>query len=275
MKCFVFSEKQNAFPDICGTTPLNDLIVHLRNCGITEIFCNEEPNCGNVSVMSYESAKPHLGRGWIAASAGCITRQSPLELRDSALAEGACNAISLSCSDKPWEHLSVFTDGMGFVEKFENSPPPEMSETNLVFSGMIWVGGDFFDPGDLSKLNRASAVLLTGYWRCPNSRESYLLSVHDILRGAVSPWPHLQIPADGRIQNSRLPADTLVCGTLWLGSNCSIGKECILENCVILDGSSVEESSNLRNCLVMPGMRIPRGTVQDNKYLSFPGDDNG
>jgi hypothetical protein len=25
----------------------------------------------------------------------------------------------------------------------------------------------------------------------------------------------------------------------------------------------------------MPGMRIPRGTVQDNKYLSFPGDDNG
>jgi|GEM_PF-1584546 len=275
MRCFVFPGKRNDFPDICGTTPLRDIVFHLQSLGISEIFCSEDPGCGGVSVMSYQSARPHLGSEWFAAWAGCITRQSPIALRESALTSAARCAISLSCSAKPWEHLSVLTDGMGFVEKIENNPPPENAETNLCFSGFLWTNCEAYDPVDLLQLATTKAVLLPGYWRCPDSRENYLLTVHDILRREVTPWPHLQIPEHGVVVNSQLPADIEVYGTLWIGRNCRVGEGCILENCVILDGSAVGGKSSLRNCLVMPGMRIPGGTVQNNKYLSFPGDEDG
>ncbi|MCK5132466.1 MAG: hypothetical protein KAR40_10000 [Candidatus Sabulitectum sp.] len=276
MKSFIFHDKATAFPypELCGTTPIEDLIVHLKNSGVTHIFLDSEKDYEGATACDFESARQQLGIGWLAAYSGCITRQSPAELRDLTQTLGADTGISLACSAKPWEHTTILTDGRGFVEKVEENPPPENTETNLCFSNLVWVATDEFDP-DLPWGGRASAFLLPGYWKCPNSRENYLLTIHDLMCREVFPWPHLHIPDNGIILNSLIPGNIEIRGTLWVGNNCCIENGCILENCVILDGSTVGANSNLRNCLVMDGARIPRNTVQYDKYLSFPGDDNG
>lgn len=272
MKSFLFPDKSTVFPEICGTAPVRDLIIHLYNSGVTHVF--SDTDCDGVITCNFESARQHLGTEWLAAYGGCITRQSPSELRDFALTAGTDVAVSLGCSAKPWEHTTILTDGNGFIERFEINPSPENAETNLCFSGLIRVATDEFDPNNPLK-GKVSAFLLPGYWKCPDSRENYLLTVHDVLCREVFPWPHFHIPDNGIITRSPIPADTEINGTLWVGVNCLIESGCVLENCVLLDGSSIGENSNLRNCLVTPGRKIPGDTVQYDKYLSLPGDDNG
>ncbi len=275
MNCFLFTDRSTVFSEICGTTVENDLIQHLFNSGVSRIFSDSENNYDDVVNMEFNSARQFLGKDWIAAYGNSITRQSPLKLREIALSRGAGIAISLACSAKPWENKTVLTDSWGVIERIEENPPPENTDTNLCFSGLIWVGEDTFDPMDLSNNNTASAFFLPGYWKCPVNRENYLLTVHEILKGEVTPWPHTRIPSSGRVLRSSVPADTTVRGTLWVGNNCRIECGCTLENCVILDDSYIGDNSNLRNCLIMPGTSIPRKTVQHDKYLSILGDDNG
>ncbi len=277
MNCFIFDEsrKTHSYNEICGSTPLNDLIVHLRSSGVTRIFSDTSEGLQGVEQCSFESAKSELGSGWVAAFGGNITRQSPMELRNLTVASGADSGVSLACSSKPWEHTTVLTDGSGLVENTENNPSPENLETNLCFSGLVWVATNKFNPGcPLS--GKTAAFLLPGYWRRPDSRENYLLTVHDVLSGEVLPWPHLTIPKNGVILNSSVPEGTEIRGTLWVGKNCRIGSDCKLENCVLLKNSTTGANSNLRNCLVSSAAEIPPGTVQYDKYLSFfTGDDYG
>lgn len=277
MKCFIFSDKPGEFPDICGVSPIQDLITHLYSTGVSEIFCDSEEKFEGVVSMNYSNAGTILGTGWIAAFGGCITRQSPLELKEAAIASGALNTVSLSCSSKPWEQTTVLTDDFGFVAKHETNPTPENAETNLCFSGLVYVGAETFDPGNPyeTTTGKTAAVLLPGYWKRPDNRENYLVTFHDILCGYVQPWPSHLIPSDGKYCISTLPSNTQVSGTLWVGINCLIEPGCVLENCVILNNTSIGENSNLRNCLVMPGHRIPRNTIQHDKYLSILGDENG
>ena len=274
MKCFVFHRNSSAFPDICGSNPLTDLICHLKNCGVEEIFCDSEALFEDVVSCDFESAKTKLGSKWLAAYSGPLTRQSPIQLRSISERTGADIAVSLACSSKPWEQTTILTDGNGLIEKIEINPPPENSETNLCFSGLVWVGKEDFNPL-LPLQGEVHAFLLPGYWRSPDNRENYLLAIHDVLCGEVVPWPHLTIPERGVILNSTIPESTQIRGILWVGKGCRIGNGCVLENCVILDDSIVGENSNLRNCLVLAGNKISRNTVQHDKYLSFLGDDNG
>ena len=225
--------------------------------------------------MDFQSAKKQLGTEWLAVYSGCISRQSPGKLRDLTRSLGAEIGISLACSAKPWENTTILTDGKGFLENFEINPSPENAETNLCFSNLVWVTTDNFNPKFPFKNANTAAFFLEGYWKCQDNRENYLLTVHEVLCSKVAPWPHSHIPAGGVILCSLIPENTLIRGTLWVGNKCSIENDCILENCVILDGAHIGSNSNLRNCLVMPGTKIPRNTVQYDKYLSLLGDDNG
>jgi hypothetical protein len=274
VNCFIFSSQTSACNSLCGATPFIDLVIHLHNHGVTRILTDSEEQHPNVENCSFQQAKLEFGPGWLAAYSNCITRQSPLELRNLTTASGAAAGISLACSAKPWEHTAVLTDCRGFIEKHEKNPSPENLETNLCFSDLVWVENDRFDPFDPLAGNTA-AFVLQGYWKCPDNRENYLLAMHSILAGDVQPWPHITIPPDGVILNSPVPPDTQIRGTLWVGRNCTVDSGCTLENCVILDNSKTGANSNLRNCLVSAGAAIPSGTVRYDKYLSFFGDDNG
>ncbi len=275
MKGFIFHEIPPPFPEICGSTLINDLIIHLKQSGVSDIYCDSEENFDGVTSSDFESAKKHLGKGWLAAYSGSLSRQSPGELKELTLSSGADIGISLACSAKPWEHTTILTDGKGFVERTEKNPPPENAETNLCFSGLVWVATEEFNPREPLEVERASAFLLPGFWMRPDSHENYLLTVHRVLRGEAEPWPHLHIPDNGIITHSRIPACTEINGTLWAGTDCTVENGCTLENCVLLDGSVIGANSNLRNCLVTAGRKIPRNTLQYDKYLSLPGDDYG
>jgi hypothetical protein len=277
MKCFIFSGNQSEYCGICGTSVTGDLVSHLRRSGVTTLYSDTDSVPQGVEVCSFHSVQAELGSGWLAAYSGSITRQSPVELRNLTNASAADTGISLACSAKPWEHTTILTDGFGYVEKAERNPSPENLETNLCFSGLAWVASGSFDPCKPAEgKGRTAAFLLPGYWKCPDNRENFLLTVHDILSHRVLPWPHCLIPANGVFLESNIPDSTEVKGTLWVGSNCFIGDNCVLENCVILHDSATGAHSNLRNCLVSSATEVPPGTELYDKYLSFfTGDDHG
>jgi len=274
VNCFIFRGRSTAYSDLCDATPFADLVLHLKRQGVTGIFTDSDEKLQGVEYCSFHQAKPKLASGWLAVYSGCVTRQSPLMLRDLTTALGADFGVSLACSAKPWEHTTVLTDGLGYIEKHEKNPSPENLETNLCFSGLVWVGKESFDPRE-PLTDGTAAFVLPGFWQCPDNRENYLLTMHSILSGLVRPWPHIAIPPDGVVLNSPVPSDTHIKGTLWVGENCTVEHGCTLENCVILDNSITGANSNLRNCLVSAKTVIPPNTIQYDKYLSFLGDDNG
>lgn len=267
MNCFIFRDKPGFFPRICGVTPLHDMALHLRNSGIGEIFTDSESDSPLVKKISYTDAKPALGNTWLAAYEGMITRQPPGELMEHGTRYGADYSLSLSCSGTPWKHTTVLTGKKGIVQSFETGSPPENTRTNLCFSGLVLVGSAGFDP--VHPMAGASAFLLPGYWSVPSDRENYLRTSHDVLSGRVPCWPG----KTGIVTLSRLPESSRAFGTLWADEGCRIGENCVFENCVILNGADIGNGSNLKNCLVGPGVSVKPGTIRDDKYLTLLGDD--
>ncbi len=272
MKCFIFHCHAGELPDLCGTSPLNDLILHLMGFGINEIYTDSPVESPWATRAEYSDVRAALGTDWIAAFESSITRQSPVLLRSLGMAAGSGSAVSLACSGRPWRHTVVLTDARGFVQASETNPSPENAPTNLCFSGLVWVGEGVFDPGSPVLPGKTTGFLLPGYWKRISDSESLLRTCHDVLRNAVTPWPHLPVPADGVALNGELPDDTLVKGTFWLGRGCKTGACCEFENCVIMDGASVGPGCRLRNCLVLPGVSVPGGTLRDDKYLTLLGE---
>jgi len=253
LNCYVFQGCDTVFPRICGTTALEDLLLHLKRSGIKEVHTFDTP---------FEEVRERLGSPWLAAWSGMITRQSPMELAARAGAYPGGNAASLSCSGEPWRHTTVLTGPEGEITRREKNPPPENAETNLCFSGLVLVREEGFDP--VNPLEDSRAFHIPGYWMEPRDRESYLLACHHILSGDVVPWHG---PGGGKP-----PSHCLVKGTLWLGKGCVIGEGCTLENCVIMDGAAVGFGSQLKNCLVNPGAVVKPGTVMNDKYLTLLGE---
>lgn len=268
MKSYIFRSEPAVFSEICGTAPLSDLVRHLRNCGIEEIYTDSENGAVLAEKLDYISAKPLLGKGWIAAYEGIITRQSPLELKRRAEFHSADYAVSLACSGEPWKHTTVLTGSDGKLQGSEKNPPPENTMTNLCFSGMVWVNDDLFIPEAPFDIPGISAFLLPGYWSAPSDRESYLITCHDILTGLVSPWSG----ETGVVLKSPVPENCRITGTFWLGCNCTVGENCSFENCVIMEGAVTGDRVSLKNCLVNPRSVIPSGTVIEDKYLTLLGE---
>jgi len=268
MNCFIFSGVSTVFPDICGCNPFDDLVSHLKRSGIENIFTDSERESSLVKRTSYSHVTNLLGDTWLAAYEGMITRQDPGDLAWSASRWGSGNAASLACSGEPWKHLTVLTDKTGSVQSCEKNPSPELARTNLCFSGLVLVKGEGFNPEKPLGGHNTSAFLVPGYWNILSDRESYLLAAHHILSGRVSPWPG----AKPVVLNSAIPQSCSVSGTLWVGEGCSVGENCVMENCVIMDHSVVGGGSFLRNCLVSPGASVRPGTLIEDKYLTFLGE---
>lgn len=272
MKGFIFSDGSSGFREVCGTTPLKDLALHLRGFGIHEIYTDSAVECPLVTRAEYSRVRSLLGKDWIAAFESSITRQSPVLLRKKAIAANAVSAVSLACSGRPWLHTAVLTDSRGAVQAAEANPSPENTLTNLCFSGLAWVGDGGFDPGSPVIPGTTSGFLLPGYWRKVLDKESLLRTFHDVLRKAVTPWPHLPVPPHGILRRSEIPENTVIRGTFWLGKDCTTGEGCEFENCVIMDGASVGSQCRLKNCLVLPGVSVPGGTLREDKYLTLLGE---
>jgi len=275
MRCFIFSAGPSSFTDICGTTVLNDLAMHIRRSGIEEIYTDSESASPLAVRKEFAEVRHLFTNDWIAALDGTLTRQSPLDLKKKGAGAGARRALSLACTGKPWDHMTVETDHIGFIQRAELNPSPENAATNLCFSGLAWIGEGGFDPDNPPAGESTAGFLLPGYWKTLTGTENYLVACHEILKGIVEPWPHLRVPSSGRIINSPLPEDCVTKGTLWLGYDCSVEHGCVLENCVIMNGSSVGSFCELRNCLVQPGGSVASGTSRTDKYLTTLGENDG
>ncbi|PIE52553.1 hypothetical protein CSA37_05925 [Candidatus Fermentibacteria bacterium] len=276
MNCYIFpSEKTLSDTCICDSDTLTDLTVHLRECGIKRIFTSVNNSTADVEVLSFPQALRHLGNQWIEAYSGMLTRQNPFDLREKAMARGALKAVSLGCSGRPWRHTCVFTSADGLITGTESDPSPENAKTNLCFSGLIWRCCEWDNPERSRDFLNCSGFFLDGYWREIRDREDILTAYYHILTGELSPWPHLSLTEGCVVIRSAVPISATLKGVMWVGKSCSIGENCLLENCVILDGAQVGDGAKLRNCLILENATVPPGHEITDKYLTTLGEQNG
>ncbi len=245
-------EGSGADRSVCGTLPRHDMREHLeRRC---------------------------IGRlpGFLALRADLLTRQ-PLEQ----LADPSAHAVAaLSCTGKPWSSLCVFTAPDGTVTGLDWRPSPENARTNLHLAGACWFREEPTVEGSLEETVvqafRSGAVVRAVFHREPAflvcSAEEQLRACHSVLSGRLEPGVRGCSPVNGAFIQGRMDPSTAVTGTLWTAPGSVVEGDCLLSNCVILQDAVVGRGSRLRNTLVEPGVRVPVGTVLEDKYPSFLGD---
>lgn len=293
---------------IAGCTLLHDVLHHLASQGVGKavingswkggmlrawlketplpletVFQMEEEPLGTAGAV--RRALPHLGEEFLVVYGDNLTRQPVSPLLDLHRRSGAEVTISLSPTGDPSSKGIVLTRPDGRVDSFREKPPDEVAESNLANSG-IYVcrssavngvrDGDFCDFGnDLfpSMLDRGAVLAadtVGGYIRDIGTPGDYLLACHDILSGRFSPCGGSSRISDGKlIESEGVLQDIALSGTFWAQEGSSIGKGCVLENCVVLSKASVGGNCRLKNTLVMPGSAVPDDTRADDKYISI------
>lgn len=239
---------------VCGALPADDLAEHLERRGVNGL------------------------PGVLALRSDLFTRQPLEKLPDMSVDLVA----ALSCTGKPWSSLCVFTDPHGIVTGLDWNPSPENARTNLRLAGACWFREKPVQEESLEATVYTAfrdgavlrAVLLPGYAFMVCSAEEQLRACHSVLSGHVDPGVRGCSPDRGVFIQGRVDPATVTTGTLWTAAGSVVEGDCRLENCVILQDAVVGRGCRLRNTLVETGVRVPEGTVLDDKYPSFLGECN-
>jgi len=205
-------------------------------------------------------------------------------------------SIALTRVKDPTLYGLVVTGPSGRIRKFLEKPAEDEVVANTVNAGAY-----LFEPSVLARipsgvnysLERGLFPLLLeqrarlfgyvsrGYWMDIGTVDKYLQVHLDILGGAA----HVRLPArrggvcaGRRVRLGReLTFDREGCAVLGdgttvgdgarftrqvcVGSDCAIGKDAALEDCVVLAGSRIGEGAVLRGCVVGPGCRVGHHAV--------------
>ncbi len=294
--------------EIVGVVLLDDTLEHLAAMGVDSVIVNgswlareleehlhrsdlpmeirfqlEEKPLGTAGAV--RRALPWLGEEFLVVYGDNLTRHpvAPLlELHRNLEAE---LTMSLAPTGDPSSKGIVRIDPYGRVTDFTEKPPPETAASNLANSGILVCRssvvehldeGIFSDFGNdvlpmlLDSGRIVAADLPGGYTRDIGTLKSYLLACHDILSGTVIPYRMPDGLIDHRlIEDAHGIGDVNMAGTAWIRTGAEVGDGSALENCVLLQDSSVGRNCNLRNTLVLPGVNVPEGTDASEKYLSI------
>lgn len=239
---------------VCGVFPEEDLIPHLERIGI-----------GSCS-------------GFLLLRSDLLTRQ-PLHLLGTN--DDTDGTAALTVTGKPWNHLCVLTDPEGLITGFQRNPTPDGAETNLCLAGACWFRECREARNDLEETviaafeagARIRAMLLPERAFIVCSAEEQLRASHWVLTGGASPPVPGCEPDRGRFIQGEVHENTQLRGTLWTEPGSRVEEGCCLENCVILENAVVGRGSRLRNAVVEAFGKIRPGTVMEDKYPSFLGEE--
>jgi len=174
---------------------------------------------------------------------------------------------------------NVCIDSDACIIDLRDSIKPGNTARRLAYSGICFLRSDMlrFIPQGASDLvliligiikkglEKVEAIIEEQcVWRDVGSPESYMQAHHDILIDKQPLIDRSCIPQTAFYtgKNTRIGAGADFAGFVSIGDNCSLGGNCRLENCIVWDGSRIEEAASFKNAIIGPGWSVqPRKEI--------------
>lgn len=168
----------------------------------------------------------------------------------------------------------VVTDKKGFVTGFQEKPAIKDAKSDKINTGIYIFNYKIFDyiPADtfydfaknvfpdlLSKDIKINTFNVKEYWSDIGTIDQYAQSIKDLFNGLLK-MRHseiIQTPNGSYITGkSHIASSGLFYGFNTIGTNCIIGKNVVLKDCIIWDDVEIHDNVVLKNCIIASGSEI-------------------
>jgi len=180
--------------------------------------------------------------------------------------------ITMVLTDNPGTNNVCINKNLEVTDLRDTLRPPKVF-ARMTYTGIACMNRTFLDlipPGSselvplLLELIRKktgcvrAVVAHSAAWRDIGTIDSYLQAHREILQQRRPLIPEQLIPEDALYigKNTYVDENCTSSGFLSIGSNCRIGSECSLHDCVIWDNTTVPSGSFLNNAVCGPGFMI-------------------
>lgn len=163
----------------------------------------------------------------------------------------------------------VVTDEEGFIKEFQEKPSIKEAKSDCINTGIYIFNYKIFDyiPADmfydfaknvfpdlLSKGIKINTFIVNEYWSDIGTIEQYFQSTKDLFNDLYE-FKHSKIiatPEGSYIKDkgTYISSSTSFIGFNTIGKNCIIGKNSVLENCILWDDVEIQGNLKLKNCII-------------------------
>lgn len=173
----------------------------------------------------------------------------------------------------------VVTDKKGFVKGFQEKPAIKDAKSDCINTGIYIFNYKIFDyiPADtfydfaknvfpdlLSKEMPINTFPVNEYWSDIGTIEQYAQSTQDLFNNLyeINCPQIIKTPKGAYITGkSHISSSVLFFGNNTIGTNCIIGKNVVLQDCIIWDDVEIHDNLILKNCIVASHSEIKMNMV--------------
>lgn len=174
----------------------------------------------------------------------------------------------------------VVTDENGFVTGFQEKPSIKDAKSDCINTGIYIFNYKIFDyiPADtfydfaknvfpdlLSKKVKLNTFQVDEYWSDIGTIDQYSQSVNDVFEGEckINHTEIISTPKGAYIKgsDSYIAPSALLFGHNTIGNNCVIGKNVVLQNCILWDDVEIKDDLIIKNCIVASHSEIKMNMV--------------
>jgi mannose-1-phosphate guanylyltransferase len=206
-------------------------------------------------------------------------------------ASDALATITLTSVEDPTAYGLVEVDHEMLVHRFIEKPAADEVTTNLVNAGVYVLEPEVLEmiPAgrevsiereifpELRESGRLRAHISSSYWRDIGTPRSYLAASHDVLSGAVGARDGFEymdvhpstecgknirlLPPVSIDEECRVSDLATIGGRSSLGKNCVVGDGAVVEGSILLEGAEVEAGAVVRGSIVGPRARVGTNAI--------------
>lgn len=261
---------------VCNTYYLADKIIERYKdnvLGINFNYIKEETLSGTAGGVKKCQFFFEEGETFLVLSADGLSNadiEKGLEIHKKSGAIATIGVKQIAMEEVP--HFGVVvTDKDGYITEFQEKPSIEEAKSNYINTGIYIFDykifnyipeNTFYDfaknvfPKLLSE-RAINTFEVSEYWSDIGTLEQYKQSTIDVFKG-VCEFSHglVHKTSTGAYISDSVVEDVRFIGYSTIGENVKIGKDVIIENCIIWDDVEVASGVSLSNCIIPSGCRV-------------------
>lgn len=258
---------------VANTYYLSDKIIeHYKNSSIDINFnyIKEEELSGTAGGVKKCQFFFTQGEDFLILSADGLSNADLKAGIDSHKKSGAIASIGIKKIAK--EEIPNFgvvvTDQNGAITQFQEKPTLEEAKSDYINTGIYIFNYEIFNhipentfydfaknvfPSLMQKGLKINTFVVKEYWSDIGTIDQYIQSTHDLFKNEykINHSEIINTKNGSYIKGeSQIPHCAELLGINTIGHNCNIGKNVLLENCIIWDRVEIKDNIKLKNCVI-------------------------